>query len=73
MLTPHNRVLALQGRLGLSDKQLAHYLGVPLATAYKWTKGERAPPAVAHRLMDVLALIEMTAPEIHASLIGEGK
>ena len=66
---PQNRIAAFKTRLNLSPADLAAYLGVARPTADKWTKGERQPPAVALRLLDVLALVEMTLPDVHNSLI----
>jgi DNA-binding transcriptional regulator YiaG len=70
---PNNRIAALKTRLNLSPTELAHYLGVARPTADKWTKGERQPPAVALRLLDVLALVEMALPDIHNSLMKRTK
>ena len=63
-----NRIAALKTRLNLSSAELAAYLGVARATADKWIKGERQPPAVAGRLLDVLALVELVNPDLHVLL-----
>ena len=69
MTTFADRLTALRTRLGLSDAALARYLGVPNPTLAKWLRGERQPPAVALRLVEVLSMIEWMAPEVHAALI----
>jgi DNA-binding transcriptional regulator YiaG len=60
-------------RLGLTDKQAAEYLGVPVFTLRKWLTGERAPGAATHRLVEVLGMLEALAPELHQSLLHRGK
>jgi len=66
---PDNRIKTLQARLGLSPADLARYLGVARPTADKWLAGQRRPPMVAMRLLDILALLEITLPDVHNSLI----
>lgn len=56
-------------RLGLSEKQAADYLGVPVFTLRKWLTGERAPGAATHKLIEVLGMLEAMAPAIHESLL----
>ena len=65
MIDAPNPFVVLRDRLGLSDAELAAYLGVPLPTARKWLRGERHPAAVAARLIEVLATIEALVPDIH--------
>ena len=60
-------------RLGLTDKQAAEYLGVPVFTLRKWLTGEREPGAATHRLIEVLGMLEALAPELHQSLLHRGK
>jgi DNA-binding transcriptional regulator YiaG len=70
---PNNRIAALKARLNLSPAELAHYLGVARPTADKWLAGQRRPPAIAMRLLDVLALVEMALPDVHDSLMKRTK
>jgi transcriptional regulator with XRE-family HTH domain len=63
------RILATMDRLNLSEARAAEYLGVPVYTLRKWKTGERAPAAVAVRLLDVLELLEAIAPALHAGLL----
>jgi DNA-binding transcriptional regulator YiaG len=60
-------------RLGLTDKQAAEYLGVPVFTLRKWLSGEREPGAATYRLVEVLGMMEALAPAIHESLLPRGK
>jgi DNA-binding transcriptional regulator YiaG len=66
---PDNRLTALQARLSLPPAAMARYLGVPRPTWDKWERGEREPPAALWRLVEVLGLVEMLAPDLHNLLI----
>ena len=59
----------LAQRLNLSTQALADYLGVPVHTLIKWQNGTRRPPAVAARLLAVLAIFETMAPELHRAAL----
>lgn len=59
------RVAALRERLNLTNAQAADYLGISVHTYIKWKSGERTPPAVAIRLLDVMGSLETIAPAIH--------
>lgn len=59
------RVAQLRSRLGLTLHDAAEYLGVPVTTFIKWENGTRTPGSAATRLMDVLGMIEVMAPELH--------
>jgi len=63
------QLAAIAQRLNLSTQALADYLGVPVHTLTKWQNGTRTPPAVAARLLAVLALIETLAPDLHAAAL----
>ena len=63
------RLKGIMRRQGLSKKGLADYLGVPEQTCFKWITGERLPSAAVIRLIDVLEMIEMLAPDIHNSIM----
>jgi predicted transcriptional regulator len=60
---------SIKARLNLSDNGLADYLGVTVHAVRKWCAGTRAPESSALRLIDVLALVETMAPDLHAVLI----
>ena len=60
------RVIATMGRLNMTSKQCAGYLGVPIRTFEKWARGERSPSAVADKLIDVLYDVETMCPALHA-------
>lgn len=59
----------LAQRLSLSTQSMADYLGVPVHTLIKWQNGTRTPPAVASRLLAVLAIVETLAPELHRAAL----
>lgn len=63
------QLAAIAQRHNLSTQALADYLGVPVHTLTKWQNGTRTPPAVAARLLAVLALIETLAPELHRAAL----
>lgn len=67
------RIAALRERLKLTKPQAADYLGVPVFTYIKWESGERTPPAVALRLLDVMGSLETIAPTIHDYFLPKGK
>lgn len=60
---------ALAQRLHLSTPALAAYLGAPVPTVIKWQNGTRRPPAVAARLLAVLATVEALAPDLHRAAL----
>ena len=64
-------LLALIERRQLTEPQTAALLGVPVFTLRKWQAGTRAPNAAAHRLVDVICLVEVMAPAILDSLTPE--
>lgn len=61
-------LLALIERQALTDTRAAGLLGVPVYTLRKWTAGQRAPSAAAHRLLDVLMTLEALVPDVLAAL-----
>lgn len=69
MLTPIDRLKALQARHGLNTAHLSHLLGVPRPTCHHWLTGKRSPPAVAVRLLDVLEMLEVLSPDMLRGLM----
>lgn len=67
------RIAALRERFKLTKPQAADYLGVPVHTYIKWESGERTPPSVAVRLLDVMGSLETIAPSIHDYFLPRGK
>lgn len=63
------RLAQARKRLKLSQSHMALYLGVSVVTYQSWEGGIREPSASVLRLLDVLGLVEVTAPELHAQLI----
>lgn len=61
-MSAQDQIRALVARHDLTDKGLAHLLGVPETTARKWLDGHREPSAAAYRLIDVLNTIDAIAP-----------
>ena len=68
-----DRIRTIMGQLGLTQKEMAAYLGVSHSTFCNWIQGIRQPPPVAVRLLDVLGTIRVFAPAIHATLMPKGK
>ncbi len=67
------RIASLRDRLKLTKHQAADYLGVPVHTYIKWESGERTPPSVAVRLLDVMGSLETIAPAIHDYFLPKGR
>jgi DNA-binding transcriptional regulator YiaG len=67
------RLKAIKQANKLSNKGLACYLGVPPATVVKWLSGDRTPSAALIKLIDVLEMLAVIAPDIHNQLIDEAK
>ena len=67
------RIRALMARKGWSNNATARYLGVPYGTFGNWMQGTKCPSAIVGRLLDVLGVVEVLAPHIHANLIPEAK
>lgn len=64
------RLEGTMARHHMTREQLAKYLGVPPTTLNNWLNGSRKNPGAATlRLLYVLELIEVLAPNIHATLI----
>lgn len=57
---------AWQAGLGLSESGMAAYVGVPLHTWRKWTNGTRKPDAAPCALLDLLAVLPVECPALHA-------
>lgn len=62
-------LLAMMERQSLTEARAAGLLGVPVYTLRKWTAGQRAPNAAAHRLLDVLMTLEALVPDVLAALV----
>ena len=57
---------AWQADLGLSESGMAAYVGVPLHTWRKWINGTRKPDAAPCALLDLLSLLPVECPSLHA-------
>ena len=67
------QIRTVQARLGLSQKEMAMYLGVPHGTLCNWLQGTREPSVVVKRLLYVLGTVEALAPALHSALVPERK
>jgi len=56
-MTPEN-IKKWRDRLGLSQPQMARYIGIPESTYIKWETGRREPPAIAERAFELLGMLE---------------
>lgn len=63
------RIRVTMDRLGMSQMDMARYLGVPQGTIGNWLGGTRKPNKVVARLTEVLGMVEALAPYIHETLI----
>jgi len=67
-------IRAIQSRHDLSQAVLCRYLGVPQGTLGNWLAPEGAsyakePSRAVARLVEVLALVETLAPELHDAIV----
>ena len=62
------RIRAVMERRGMSQMDMARYLGVPQGTIGNWLGGTRSPNKVVNRLLDVLGMVEVMAPGIDEHL-----
>ncbi len=58
-------------RLGLTTPQMARYVGVSYFTWKSWENGSRKPNKAGERLVQVLQMVEVMAPTVHDTLVGE--
>ena len=65
-----DRLNAIMSRGRITPSELARYLGVPMNTLTHWLRGERMPGAASLRLLELLELVEIVAPQVHDRLIG---
>ena len=67
---PLNVVLrAMLDRLDLNQAQGAAYLGVSKQAFGTWLSGQRTPTPAVRRLVDILAMLEVVSPDLHAHLM----
>ena len=55
--------------MGFTVAQCAQYLGVSIHAVIKYENGTRAPSRALVRLIGVLQVIELMAPDIHAHMM----
>lgn len=65
------RIEAVMARRGMSQADMARYLDVPQGTIGNWLTYKRKPSRSVARLLDVLGMVEMLAPTIHAQLLND--
>ena len=69
---PDARVTALRQRLGMTQEEFAHTLGVTVSTVNRWENGKVVPSRLARRAMDSVAVtLEESAEHELASLPAE--
>jgi DNA-binding transcriptional regulator YiaG len=64
-----NQITDLRTRLGFTVAQCAQYLGISTHAVIKYQNGTRAPSRALVRLIGVLQVIELMAPDIHAHMM----
>lgn len=64
-----NQITILRERLGFTVAQCAQYLGVSTHAVIKYENGTRAPSRALVRLIGVLQVIELMAPDIHTHMM----
>lgn len=68
-----NILANIRTRHGLTNPQLAEYLGIGLDAIRKWNLGISKPSVTVCRMIHVLGVIEALAPDIHAHLVPVAK
>jgi len=63
------RIREAQAALGLTQVEMALYLGVPHSTLCGWLQGQREPNTVVARLLDVLGTMRVFAPGLHQQML----
>ena len=64
-----NQITTLRDRLGFTVPQCAQYLGISTHAVIKYENGTRAPSRALVRLIGVLQVIELMAPDIHVHMM----
>ena len=64
-----DRIKALRTRLSLSVDQCADMLNVSTHAVIKWENGTRAVSPATIRLIDILEMLEVMAPDMHAQFM----
>lgn len=72
-MSAQDQIKALVARHDLTDKGLAHLLGVPQTTARKWLDGHREPSAAAYRLIDVFTTLDAIAPGLMSAFLPQAR
>lgn len=67
------QIAELRHRLELSELAMSDYLGVSVHTYRKWANGTRKLDAAPLRVFELLAQIEVNAPELHRTLLERAK
>jgi len=67
--TPINRIKELRTRLSLSVDQCADMLNVSSHAVIKWENGTRTVSPATIRLIDILEMLEVMAPDMHAQFM----
>ena len=67
--TPLNRIKEMRSRLALSVADCADMLNVSTHALIKWENGSRAVSPATIRLIDILEMLEIMAPDMHAQFM----
>ena len=62
-----SEIRELRKRLGLTQKEFAHELGVTFSTLSRWENGRVRPSKMARRLIDGLAARSLIGPRLRVS------
>ena len=69
MDTVYDRLIDLERKHKMNDRQLAKLLGVPVTTLRGWLYNVRVPGSSTLRTLELLELIEQHAPRLYRDLI----
>lgn len=69
MDTVYDRLIDLERKHNMNDRQLAKLIGVPITTLRGWLYGIRVPGSSTFRTLELLELIEQHAPRFYRDLI----
>ena len=66
-----DRLIQARRRLDISDDEMARVLGVSPYTIRNWENGSRSVSPMAVRMLDVLDMLRVCAPDVHRALIDQ--
>ena len=70
-LTTVDRIRGMMTRHGMSQSEMARFLGISQGNIGNWMGGTRKPNKVVTRMIDMLEQVEMFYPTLFKTLMGQ--